>query len=178
MRFLSFEIRNFRGVRSAKIDLVPTGAGIFTLIGLNESGKTTVLEAISTFQTRGGDEKSLYQAKPSQIDPSSFVPKHEKATFTGDITVAAVIEFEAGEKEECIAWAETQGAVKIDASTVPDRFTVTRGHRFENGDKTARIDSWGIGIKAKEKGSRKATALEGGSKAWQAFAAMVTVRLP
>lgn len=94
MRFLSFEIENFRGIKWAKIELVPAGAGIFTLIGLNESGKTTILEAISTFQVRGdGDEKSLYQTKPSQIDPSSFVPKQDKATFTGDIIVKAVIEF-------------------------------------------------------------------------------------
>lgn len=77
MRYLSFRVKNFRGISDALIDLVPRGAGIFTFIGLNESGKTTALEAISTFQVRGGDEKSLYQAKPVQIDPSSFVPKHE-----------------------------------------------------------------------------------------------------
>ena len=82
MRIVSFEIHNFRGIKLAKVDLAPAGAGIFTLIGLNESGKTTVLEAISTFQVRGGDEKSLYQAKPAGVDPSSYVPKHLKATFT------------------------------------------------------------------------------------------------
>src|SRR4051812_2637741 len=102
MRFRSFEIRNFRGIEYAKVDLLPAGAGIYTLIGLNESGKTTVLEAISTFQLRGGDEKSLYQIEPSDIDPASFVPKHLKATFTGDITVTAHVEFERSERDACI----------------------------------------------------------------------------
>ena len=75
MRFKSFEIRNFRGIEHAKLDLIPSGAGIFTLIGLNESGKTTILEAISTFHIRGGDEKSLYQDNPAEVDPSIFRAK-------------------------------------------------------------------------------------------------------
>jgi ABC-type Mn2+/Zn2+ transport system ATPase subunit len=178
MRFIYFRVRNFRGVQDAKIDLLPSGANVFTLIGLNESGKTTVLEAISTFQIRGGDEKSLYQAKPAQIDPSTFVPKHEKATFTGDITVEAEIEFEDGEKQVCIDYAEKQGGVRITAGSVPDRFIVTRGHRFENGDKVSTINQWSLSITGKTKGSRKESKLKGNEKAWQSFCAMVGVKLP
>jgi predicted ATP-dependent endonuclease of OLD family len=178
MRFIYFRIRNFRGLQDAKIDLLPSGANVFTLIGLNESGKTTVLEAISTFQIRGGDEKSLYQAKPAQIDPATFVPKHEKATFTGDITVEAEIEFEEDEKQVCIEWAESQGSVRINATSVPDRFIVTRGHRFENGDKVSAINQWSLTITGKTKGSRKEAKLKANEKAWQAFCAMVALKLP
>lgn len=112
MQFKSFEIKNFRGIKHARLDVSPAGAGIFTLIGLNESGKTTVLEAISTFQIRGGDEKSLYQTKPSEVDPSSFVPKHEKATFTGEILVVAHVEFDDGEKIHAHRSQRTRAALK------------------------------------------------------------------
>lgn len=178
MHFKSFEIRNFRGIEHAKLDLMPAGAGIFTLIGLNESGKTTILEAISTFHIRGGDEKSLYQTKPSEVDPSSFVPKHQKATFSGDITVTAMMEFEPGEKQGCIRHAEAQAKCKIDPGSVPDTFIVTRGYRFLNGDQAEEINSWGIQLLVKDKGARKYKIADGGHAAWRNFVAMAGVYTP
>lgn len=157
---------------------MPSGAGVFTLIGLNESGKTTVLEAISTFQIRGGDEKSLYQTKPVGVDPSSFVPKHEKATFTGDITVTAEVEFEGNEREQAIGHAQKQSGSKIDADTVLTRFTIVRGYRFVSGDQTERINYFTVGMQAKHKGARKAVDVDSEHPAWTSFCAMVNIYLP
>ena len=178
MRFESFTIKNFRGVQHAKIDLTPSGAGIFTLIGLNESGKTTVLEAISTFQRFGADEKSLYQSKPLEVDPATYVPKHQKATFTGDITVSAEVVFESDDKETCAAWAEGQASIKIDRTSIPDRATVTRGHRFKDGDLVETINLWSFSLKAKGKGARKFSEISNESEGWAAFSSMVGVLLP
>lgn len=52
MRFSKFEIVNFRGIKSAILDLskVPSEA-VNALVGLNESGKTTILEAINHFRS-------------------------------------------------------------------------------------------------------------------------------
>lgn len=45
MRFLKFEINNFKGVTKATLDLTKLrSANVITLVGLNESGKTTLLE--------------------------------------------------------------------------------------------------------------------------------------
>lgn len=178
MRFLSFHVKNFRGVKNAKIDLSPQGAGIFTFIGLNESGKTTVLEAIGSFQLRGTDEKSLYQTNPTQVDPTTYVPKQEKATFSGDISVSAVIEFSGNEKQHCIDWAEKSGLVKIDASTIPNQITITRGYRFKNGDLVEPLNHWNTDIMATPKGKRKAVTLYSLDKAWSGFTNMVAAYLP
>lgn len=178
MQLTAFDIKNFRGIDRARLNLVPSGAGIFTFIGLNESGKTTVLEAISTFNIGGGDEKSLYQANPTAIDPASFVPKHEKATFTGDITVTAHICFEASEKEKCIDHAEKEGQSKIDPASVPDSFQIERGYRFENGDQSARINRWTAVLEGKEKGARKFKPFASDSDTWRSFTSMVSVFLP
>ena len=177
MRFISFAIKNFRGVNAAKIDLVPSGAGIFTLIGLNESGKTTILEAIGSFQLRGTDEKSLYQAKTLKIDPSIYVPKDEKATFSGDITVKAVVEFEGADKDTCVKHAELKGLVTFDRD-IPERFTIERGYRFKNGDFVEVVHYWSLPLKAKSKGGRKFSDVVQGSDAYSAFYTMIVVLLP
>ena len=47
MIYTNFIIKNFKGISGSKIDL--TNNRIITLVGLNESGKTTIMEAISLF---------------------------------------------------------------------------------------------------------------------------------
>lgn len=178
MKFLAFEIRNFRGIESAKIDLVPSGAGIFTLIGLNESGKTTILEAISSFRLGEGDEKPLYQATPIDEDPATFVPKHEKYNFTGEVTVTATVAFEDGDKELCAAWAETKSGWKIDRSSIPDTFRIKRGHRFDNSDQAGSINAWYLDFLAKNSTGRKFKDVKSTDEVWSPFSAMIKAKLP
>ncbi len=178
MRYSSFEIRNFRGIKHARLELSPAGAGIFTLIGLNESGKTTILEAISNFRLGTGDEKSLYQSEPSAEDPSTFVPKHEKYNFTGDITIEATVEFENGDKEACINWAESQSNWHIDKSSIPDSFRIKRGYKFLNSDRVATINDWSLTPEGTEGRGKKKKPITANDTAWAPFTAMVSVRLP
>ena len=50
MKFTYFRFKNFKGIEDERLDLVrsPTSS-VYTLVGLNESGKTTILEAINYF---------------------------------------------------------------------------------------------------------------------------------
>lgn len=178
MKFLAFEIRNFRGIEKAKIDLVPSGSGVFTLIGLNESGKTTILEAISSFRLGEGDEKPLYQATPIDEDPATFVPKHEKYNFTGEVTVTATVAFEEGDKDICASWAEGKSGWKIDRSTIPDTFRIKRGHSFENSDNTGSLNSWYLDFTAKPPSARKYRDVEAEDEVWKYFSAMIRAKLP
>jgi predicted ATP-dependent endonuclease of OLD family len=61
MRFIGFEIENFKGIQKSSLDFskVPH-ANIFTLVGLNESGKTTILEAINSFSPSQEGAAPLY----------------------------------------------------------------------------------------------------------------------
>ena len=50
MKYKSFRIKNFKGIKDTTVVLQGVaGAGVFAFVGLNESGKTTVLEAIHSF---------------------------------------------------------------------------------------------------------------------------------
>jgi predicted ATP-dependent endonuclease of OLD family len=114
MRFKNFRINNFKGIEHAEVTLDPPGANIFTFIGLNESGKTTILEAISVFGRASDDTKELYSPGTKKDDPSSFVPKHRKSNFSGDITVRAELQFEGNERRTLIEQIEKEHKCKLE----------------------------------------------------------------
>ncbi|MFM7379373.1 MAG: AAA family ATPase [Erythrobacter sp.] len=60
MRYASFEIRNFKGIKNAKIILPKEESTAVALIGLNESGKTTILQAIYSFSPND-ESKVLFE---------------------------------------------------------------------------------------------------------------------
>lgn len=50
MKYMYFEIENFKGIGKIRIELDKSPEmDVYTLVGLNESGKTTILEAINFF---------------------------------------------------------------------------------------------------------------------------------
>ena len=53
MRYKEFYFENFKGIEKMRL---PLTGGVTTLIGLNESGKTTILEAIFCFPTRAENQ--------------------------------------------------------------------------------------------------------------------------
>lgn len=51
MKFKKIEIKNYKGIENATLELSSAPKGnVYTLVGINESGKTSLLEAINTFE--------------------------------------------------------------------------------------------------------------------------------
>ena len=51
MKYTKFIIENYKGIPNVELDLTKKpNFNIFTLVGLNESGKTSLLEAIDLFK--------------------------------------------------------------------------------------------------------------------------------
>lgn len=79
MLYKQFRIKNFKGISEVTIDLSENR--IVTLVGLNESGKTTIMEAMQFFhKAMKGGERTAYQL--NQIRPKGHA-------FTGDIEIEA-----------------------------------------------------------------------------------------
>lgn len=58
----SFKIENFKGIDDVQIELENRAqCPVITLIGLNESGKTTILEGTSQFVSGDKSVSSLFQ---------------------------------------------------------------------------------------------------------------------
>lgn len=88
MIYKSFTIKNFKGVESAAINLANNR--IITLVGLNESGKTTIMEAIELFY------QMIRGAAPSSEQLHGFRPKG--IAFTGAIEIAGSLILEDEDK--------------------------------------------------------------------------------
>jgi ABC-type Mn2+/Zn2+ transport system ATPase subunit len=162
---------------SAVLDLREMGQNVFTLIGLNESGKTTILEAIDFFGNNADEIESLYGAKrPKRI--ASIVPKHLKANFTGEVSVTAELEFEGSERETIVDSVESETGIRLDMSCLPQTFRIKRFYRYENSDFKKHHYSWFVSLKGRAKGERKSKSVEFTSKAGKAFAAEVQKLLP
>jgi AAA15 family ATPase/GTPase len=84
MRYTKFKIKNFKGIKEAEIDL--NNNRIITLVGLNESGKTTILEAINLFH------RMIKGAEPKEPELNTYRPKG--IDFTGNIEISGELIFE------------------------------------------------------------------------------------
>lgn len=178
MRFESFQIHNFRGIERARVDLAPSGAGIFTLIGLNESGKTTVLEAIQSFQLSGDETRHLYASEPSEVDPHSFIPKHEAGAFTGEVKIIATASFLPGEKARLVREAEEEAGLDIDLSSVPDTLEFHRGYTFVDSDVEKTFRTMTSKPHVKRAGQRKFRPIDWDTPEWYAYARVMARHLP
>ena len=161
MRYLKFRIQNFKGIKETELDLrSSTGANVFALVGLNESGKTTILEAIHSFspdyRTRS---LSRAQAKIDSEAAKERLPRHQLARFTGSITVEATVSVTQDDRLGIVDFIKLETGLIVDPSEIPDVFTLTRSDVFERGDYVKTSKTFGFEIAAKRKGDRKKKAL-------------------
>ncbi|MDQ3020908.1 MAG: ATP-binding protein [Bacteroidota bacterium] len=84
MKYTKFLINNYKGIEEVeiKLDNKPS-QNIFTLVGLNESGKTSILEAIN-----------LFQKEITKEDAHQLIPRHSQHIYTGSVNIEATLEFE------------------------------------------------------------------------------------
>src|SRR5690349_20087247 len=100
MRFLSFRIKNFKGIKDITLKLDKSSKA-YTLVGLNESGKTSILEAINAF--------SNIVTKDNR---HTLIPKSEKLNFNGIIAISAVLELSGADKKEIEEFITKKGYSK------------------------------------------------------------------
>src|SRR5882757_5548570 len=95
MQYVTFTVKNFKGIKNTRIDLGSrANAKIFTLVGLNESGKTTLLEAIHSFSPDEDNQVIFSDLSFAKVDKADLIPKHRLADFTDTISVRATVVLE------------------------------------------------------------------------------------
>ena len=99
MKYEKFIIENFKGIKEAEIDLTkPSGGKIFPLIGLNESGKTTILEAIDFFHNDALDKDDKYK----------LIHKKALGSFTGKVRIEATMNLDETDSEKIKSFLEAK----------------------------------------------------------------------
>jgi AAA15 family ATPase/GTPase len=120
MRYTEFTISNYKGIKHLVLDLnVFPDNKIYTLIGLNESGKTTILEAINDFEF-----------EVPEAERHLLIPKSAAGGFTGDISIKAKLQLSDEDKKKIESYVRKQGAVK--EILVRDEFVMERKYSFKN----------------------------------------------
>lgn len=164
VRYISFKIRNFKGIRDTEISMqTATGASVFAFVGLNESGKTTVLEAIHSFAPDEATSELLGGPEGLGVPFKERVPRHMLSEFTGDVSVIATLSVSEEDKERIAEHLHQHRQIRVDISTIPDVISFERVQRFKNGDFKNNFFDIKADISVKKKGRRnwqKATGSE------------------
>lgn len=95
MKFTEFQIENFKGIQNIIINLDKSpNANIYTLVGLNESGKTTILEAINFFNPSNKGISALELPGSTIKDYNSLIPISRRDNFNDKITIIVTVKLE------------------------------------------------------------------------------------
>lgn len=101
MKFTYFKFENFKGIELQTLDLSDrVKNNVFTLVGLNESGKTTILEAINYFAHKPETLDALELDNYEIGDIHNLIPINKLDNFNGIISIEACLELEEEDIEE------------------------------------------------------------------------------
>lgn len=167
MRYTAFTISNFKGIQKLKLDLDSDPASkIFTLIGLNESGKTTIMEALSFFyeNIRDVNESALTLHPSGIIDHHALIPKNRKDNFTDSTEIDAQIELEKDDIKNLEEALKVNGFL---CENIDSFMTISFEFRFENSSFIERKIYWNPDIYGQEKPKRKKEKLGVKHRAWE-----------
>lgn len=132
MRYKAFRIRNFKGISDTTINFGSIlGASVYPFVGLNESGKTTVLQAIHTFSPDAATSELLSGEKDVGVPFKERVPRHLISTFSGNVSVTATIEVDDNDRKAIVATLAMSG---ITVDRIPDEVVFERHQEFNSGD--------------------------------------------
>ena len=160
MRYTRFTINGYKGIPKIELDLSKKpSSNIFTLVGLNESGKTSILEAIY-----------LFRNKVRREDAHALIPKSYQYAFNGTISVEAELEFDNDEIKDIEDYLqESHGfyleyiskTIKIKKEIRFERSVPVDGEDWEN-------NIWTLDVKGKAKKAKRVRDLyEWNQDVWQ-----------
>jgi predicted ATP-dependent endonuclease of OLD family len=172
-----FEITNFKGISHVKINFEAQPRGsVYTLVGLNESGKTTILEAIDLMNLRSdslGPQNLLgYAAK----DVHELIPISKRSNFNDKIIIKAGYRIDIEDNEKIRK--HLKAFHKFELTEDVQDFEIVKSFAFENSEAISNKPSevWTVKFIGKKKGMKRARALVG--EEWGAMAAFMRTMLP
>ena len=167
MRYTSFTISNFKGIQNLQLNLDGSPVSkIFILVGLNESGKTTIMEGLSFFyeNIRDMEEPNLNLHPSGVTDRHSLIPKNRKDNFTDSTTIKAT--FRLDEKDlESLEKILMQHNFNSTEPVNPE-MSIEFKFKFENSSFLLRNIYWEQSIKGKEGKKKIIQKLDDKHKAW------------
>lgn len=174
-----FEIRNFKGIKKTSISLDDRiDNPVVTLIGLNESGKTTILEALSHFVSNDPLVSSLFKPK-AKTQHTEAIPISSRADFSDNIEIEALIELD---KHDLVEIEElcTSRKLQVDLEELKKPITVNRRLAYTDSALTDSRSMWDLDLFCSEEGQaefKKQSPKEKGD-IWYSTVSLIQEKLP
>jgi len=126
-----FAIRNFKGIEKVELDMSSRlNCPVMTLIGLNESGKTTILEALSHFVSGDRSVSELFEGPHAKASGVRLIPIHKKAAFSSRVEIEATVQLDS---DDLLAIRKKiESRTDIDMHALSEPFTATRSYKYED----------------------------------------------
>lgn len=154
MKFTYFRFKNFKGIKDEIIDLSKNPeSNIFTLVGLNESGKTTILEAINFFKYKPENLDALNLKEYEINDIHNLIPINKRDNFNDKIHIEAGIELD---EDDILKIKKEFLKANIVVTKFEKKITYSQVYHFENSKHIISKDQflWTYDIKGKKKNAR------------------------
>jgi len=144
MKYSSFQIKNFKGIQSLTFDLKRSPKSqIHTLVGLNESGKTTILEAIDYFEPSTEELDPIELSGRIKPEAHELIPISKRANFNGEMRITTTLEFEPNDFDALARFIKDSYGFRI--KTISE-VSVSEAVTFENSLRVNRNVYWTIDI--------------------------------
>lgn len=135
MRYKAFRIQNFKGIKDTTVQLDGVaGASVFAFVGLNESGKTTILEAIHSFSPESQTGELIGGENGVGVPVDQRVPRHLISTFTGKVSVTATLVLDDNDKQKVASTLLKSNKIHLSLASLPTEVRIERSQIFVNGD--------------------------------------------
>lgn len=185
MKITKFKIQNYKGIKETEIVLNGNPGSIYTLVGINESGKTTILEALNRLRS---DKKGVHvmaqesvSAEPIETEsPESLIPKKERKNFSGKISISATVQMTEEDVSMLASKCQKELGIQIDTENFPFEFTISRVYKFEHSKYIKTKNTWNFNplISIKRKKSKKFIKINKFSSEWLPVVRMISNSFP
>lgn len=176
MEYVGFGFKNFKGIEDLYLPLTP--GAVTTLIGLNESGKTTILEAIFCFSYGAENLDAIDPSMASLREPERWIPIAKRGNFNDTIEIRACVRLSNEDKRKLRRKMKTDFDLALD--DVDTEIEITEQYKFENSRQvtsdTSRI--WSLTLKGKKGRQRKTRTFGAKTPEWQGAVAFLKTLLP
>lgn len=173
MRYTEFQFKNFKGIEDMSLEL--TGP-VTTLVGLNESGKTTILEAIFCFSYGAEDLEVINPEMASLRVPDQWIPISKRANFNDAIEIIAVVELSEEDKRALRQHMQVEHGLVLD--DVQDVVEIIENHQFADSRFQQRGWLWAFHVSGTKPPQRKPRSYDGDSDEWHGAVRFLIGRLP
>jgi hypothetical protein len=178
MWYSQVHIKNFRGIRDLRIDFAKAPHGpVTTLVGLNESGKTTILDAINHFEYGSENLESLEIRGYGISDVHDLIPISQRANFNDRISIKLGVQLDRGDIDEL----SKHLLAEHDLSWVKeDNFTIEEVYPFTNSkhDPKSKERLWSLQVRGTKGKQRNSRYYGSKTEEWQGAVKYLKSRLP